>query len=147
MQLISKASLQIQKPIALVYEGIVNPEIMTQYFISESTGLMETGKDLVWRFPEFDDKFTVTEVKVETNVSVSFVWDTETVVTINLKQHQEDSTIVEVTEGNKEYSDINLQWLISNTGGWANFLACMKAYLEYGIHLRRGAYDFMKPVS
>jgi len=147
MQLISKASLQIQKPIALVYEGIVNPEIMTQYFISESTGRMETGKDLVWRFPEFDDKFTVTEVKVETNVSVSFVWDPETVVTINLKQHQEDSTIVEVTEGNKEYSDINLQWLISNTGGWANFLACMKAYLEYGIHLRRGAYDFMKPVS
>ena len=147
MQLISKASLQIQKPIALVYEGIVNPEIMTQYFISESTGRMETGKDLVWRFPEFDDKFTVTEVKVETNVSVSFVWDPETVVTISLKQHQEDSTIVEVTEGNKEYSDINLQWLISNTGGWANFLACMKAYLEYGIHLRRGAYDFMKPVS
>ena len=102
MQLISKASLQIQKPIALVYEGIVNPEIMTQYFISESTGLMETGKDLVWSFPEFDDKFAVTEVKVETNVSVSFVWDPETVVKINLKEHQEDSTIVEVTEGNKE---------------------------------------------
>ena len=26
----------------------------------------------------------------------------------------------------------------------SNFLACLKAYLEYGINLRKGAFDFMK---
>lgn len=30
-----------------------------------------------------------------------------------------------------------------NTEGWANFLACLKAYLEYGINLRKGAFDFL----
>ena len=33
---------------------------------------------------------------------------------------------------------------LGNTEGWANFLACMKAYLEYGIQLRKGAFDFMR---
>lgn len=32
-----------------------------------------------------------------------------------------------------------------NTEGWANFLACLKAYLDYGINLRKGAFDFRFP--
>lgn len=57
-----KAALQISKPVNKVFEAIVDPEKMTNYFISK---------------------------------------------------------------------------------GWANFLACLKAYLEYGINLRKGAFDFM----
>jgi uncharacterized protein YndB with AHSA1/START domain len=34
-----------------------------------------------------------------------------------------------------------IKWLKCNTEGWANFLACLKAYLEYGINLRKGAFD------
>ena len=36
-----KASLQIQKPIHEVFEAIVDPAKMTNYFISESDGRME----------------------------------------------------------------------------------------------------------
>ena len=49
-----KAALQIQKPADEVFEAIVNPDKMSNYFISESTGRMEEGKNLIWRFPEFD---------------------------------------------------------------------------------------------
>lgn len=48
MKLTAKASLQIQKPIEKVFEAIVNPEQITKYFISESSGRMETGKELIW---------------------------------------------------------------------------------------------------
>ena len=145
MYLTSEASLQIQKPIQEVYEAIVQPEHMTQYFISESSGRMETGVDLLWKFPEFPDRYPVTEIKVVPNQSVSFVWDPETKVDIKLEAYNNHSTIVRVSEGGKENNEANLQWLIQNTGGWANFLACMKAYLEYGVQLRKGAYDFMAP--
>ena len=37
-----------------------------------------------------------------------------------------------------------LKWLSGNSFGWSNFLACLKAYLEYNINLRKGAFDFMK---
>ncbi len=144
MRLESNAIIQIQKPVQEVYEGIINPEKMTQYFISESSGKMETGKELIWKFPEFDDRFPITEVLIETNQLISFVWDPETVVRITLEKLEDNSTIVRVYEGKKDLTDDNLKWALENSGGWANFLACMKAYLEYGIQLRKGAYDFMR---
>jgi uncharacterized protein YndB with AHSA1/START domain len=144
MKLIAKATIQIQKPVEEVFEGIVNPEKMTKYFISESNGRMETGKVLIWKFPEFSEECPVKEIMIETNRSVSFVWDENTIVIILLESQPDKSTVVKVTEDGKAYSEENLNWLIGNTEGWANFLSCMKAYLEYGIQLRKGAFDFMR---
>ena len=144
MKLIAKATIQIQKPIGEVFEGIVNPEKMTMYFISESSGRLETGKELIWKFPEFPDECSVKKIKIETNRSVSFVWDEETIVNITLEAQPDKSTVVKVTEDGKILNKDNLKWVIGNTEGWANFLACMKAYLEYKIQLRKGAFDFMR---
>lgn len=147
MKLTARATLQIQKQHEEVFEAIVNPEHMTQYFISESSGRMETGKDIVWKFPEFNDKYPVTQVDVSSHDSVSFVWDQDTVVRIWLEAQADNSTVVRITEGEKVLNDENLKWTIGNTEGWANFLACLKAYLEYGVQLRTGAFDFMKSNS
>ncbi len=147
MKLTARATLQIQKQHEEVFEAIVNPEHMTQYFISESSGRMETGKDIVWKFPEFNDKYPVTQVNVSSHDSVSFVWDQDTVVRIWLEAQADNSTVVRITEGEKVLNDENLKWTIGNTEGWANFLACLKAYLEYGVQLRTGAFDFMKSNS
>ncbi|SFR55015.1 Uncharacterized conserved protein YndB, AHSA1/START domain [Robiginitalea myxolifaciens] len=144
MNLESNASIQIQKPINEVYDGIVNPEKMVKYFISESTGPLETGKEVIWKFPEFPERFPITAIKLKENESISFVWDPDTVVTIKLEELSDKSTVVRVRESGKEFSEDNLKWALENSGGWANFLACLKAYLEYGIQLRRGAFDFMR---
>jgi len=48
---------------------------------------------------------------------------------------------VTVTEKSRDNNEAGIRWLKSNTEGWANFLACLKAYLEYGINLRKGAFD------
>ncbi len=144
MKLTVQATLQIQKPVLEVFEAIVNPVHMTNYFITESSGRMETGKELTWEFGDFPGKFPVKVIEVHTNQSVWFVWDEETVVKITLVSQPDNSTVVKVTEGEKELSHENLQWLIGNTFGWGNFLDCMKAYLEYGINLRKGAFDYLK---
>ncbi|PWL38005.1 ATPase [Flagellimonas aquimarina] len=144
MKLESNGTLQIQKPINEVFEGIVNPEKMTKYFISESSGKLETGKNVIWKFPEFPDKFPIKDIKIETNRSISFVWDPDTVVTITLEALPDNSTLVKVNENGKEFNEDNLKWVLENTAGWANFLACMKAFLEYGIQLRKGAFEFMR---
>ncbi len=143
MKLESNAAIQIQKPIEDVFEGIVNPAKMTNYFISESSGRLEAGKEVIWKFPEFDDRFPITEVKIETNRSISFVWDPETVVKITLIKLPDYSTLVKVNEKEKKLNENNLKWALENSGGWANFLACLKAYLEYDINLRKGAFKFM----
>lgn len=65
-------------------------------------------------------------------------------VTIELQKLSEDETVVKVSEEGHEMDEKGIKWAIGQTEGWVNFLACMKAWLEYGIHLRKGAFDFMK---
>jgi len=141
-----KASLQIQKPLREVFEAIVNPDKMSKYFISESTGKMEEDKELVWRFPEFDINVPVRVGKIEPDKYISYYWDgakdRQTLVGISLEAHPDHSTVVKITEKGMENDEAGIQWLMGNTEGWANFLACLKAYLEYGINLRKGGFDF-----
>ena len=141
-----KAAIQIQKTAREVFEAIVNPDKMSNYFISESTGKMEEGKELVWRFPEFDVNVPVRVGKIEQDKYISYYWDgakdRQTLVSISLEAHPDHSTVVKITEKGMENDEAGIQWLMGNTEGWANFLACLKAYLEYGINLRKGGFDF-----
>ena len=140
-------AMQIGKPQNEVFEAIVNPEKMSNYFISESSGIMEEGKTLRWKFPEFDEEFPIEVGKIEKNRYVSFYWEMEgnkLLVEISLIPKENDSTLVSVSEKSRENNEEGLKWLSGNSFGWSNFLSCMKAYLEYGINLRKGAFDFMK---
>jgi len=143
-----KASLQIQKPIHEVFEAIVDPAKMTNYFISESDGRIEEGKKLTWHFPEFKTPVPVRIGKIEKDSRISYYWDgandKETFVEMNLVEKGDADTLVIVTEKSGDNNEAGIKWLKGNTEGWANFLACLKAYLEYGINLRKGAFDFMK---
>ena len=75
---------------------------------------------------------------------IIFVWDPESVVKIELEKRSDNDTVIRVCEEGHRQDEAGIKWAIGQTEGWANFLACMKAWLEYGIHLRKGAFDFMK---
>jgi uncharacterized protein YndB with AHSA1/START domain len=142
-----KVALQISKSPAEVFEAIVDPEKMKNYFISNSTGKMEEGKTLYWEFPEFDMKFPVRIGKIENNKYISYHWDMdehEHLVEMTLSAVENKSTVVTITEKARKNDETGIKWLMGNTEGWANFLACLKAYLEYGINLRKGGFDYMK---
>lgn len=146
-QLEIKVSIQVGKPVAEVYDAIAAPSKMNGYFIAKSSGVMEAGKTLVWQFPEFDEQFTVRVDKVEQDKYLSFYWkpdENESLVEISLTPAPGDATVVSITEKSRENNAAGIKWLSGNTEGWANFLACLKAYLEYNINLRKGAFDFMK---
>lgn len=146
-QLEITARIQIQKSANDVFEGIVNPEKMSNYFISKGSGRMEEGVSLTWHFPEFQEGFPVDVGKIIQNELITFLWDSnnqKTEVTIELTPKTVNNTLVTVTEKSEEKKPDGMNWLKGNTEGWANFLACLKAYLEYGINLRNGAFDFLK---
>lgn len=144
-----KAALQIQKPVHEVFEAIVDPAKMSNYFISKGSGRMEEGKVLTWNFPEFEEGFPVRIGKVDQDKYVSYRWDGENgedlLVEMTLEALVDGSTVVTVTEKEMPNNEAGIKWLKGNTEGWANFLACMKAYLEYGINLRKGAFEFRFP--
>ena len=140
-----KASLMIAKPVHEVFEAIVDPAKMSNYFISKSSGRMEEGKTLTWQFPEMDMEFPVHIKKIDVDKYISYTWndfrdDTETLVEFTLTP-KANATFVKVTEKSRDNDVTGMKWLKSNTEGWANFLACLKAYMEYRINLRKGAFE------
>ena len=143
-----KTAIQISKPAEEVFEAIVDPARMKNYFISESSGRMEEGKKLQWKFPEFDEQVDVQVVQVEPKEYISFQWEgakaEQLLVEITLLEMPENSTLVKITEGKMKANEEGVKWLGRNTEGWANFLASLKAYLDYDINLRKGAFDFLK---
>ncbi len=141
-----KTALQILNPVNEVFEAIVDPIKMSNYFISKGSGRMEEDKQITWQFPEFDMNFPVRVSKIEKNKYISFYWDMdgiELLVEMTLTPRDNNSTVVTITEKGRNNDEAGIKWLKGNTEGWANFLACLKAYLEYGINLRKGAFDFM----
>ena len=145
-KLTAKASIQIQKPIQAVFEAIVDPNQMNHYFIQSSTGRLETGKTVEWNFPEFPDKFPVTGKTISPHTYISFDWSggvANQLVEMTLIPHYDGSTVVKIVEHEMNHDEEGISIMMRQTEGWANFLACLKAYLEYGINLRKGAFNFM----
>lgn len=147
-QLEINTGIQISKKPTEVYEAIVDPKKMSNYFISESTGNMVEGTSVTWKFPEFEGDVLIEVTKVIPNELISFVWEgakgKKLKVKISLTEMPDDTTVVKVTEGKLPADAAGLSWYGGNTEGWANFLACLKAFLEYDINLRKGAFEFRR---
>ena len=147
MKLEIGVAIQIQKPIAEVFENIANPDKMSNYFIANSTGRMEENAKLIWHFPEFVVDCPIRVGKVTNGKYLSFFWEIdskETFVEMTLTERENNSTKIEITEKSMDNTEAGIKWLKSNTEGWANFLAFLKAYSEYGINLRTGAFDYLR---
>ena len=145
-----EVSIQVLRPASEVFEAIVDPQKMSNYFISKSSGRMEDGKDLTWLFPEFEEETIVKVGQTDRNRYIPFYWEIEGkehLVEINLSSTDNNNTVVKVTEKGGTNDEKGIIWLKGNTEGWANFLACLKAYLEYDINLRKGAFDFLRKTN
>ncbi len=139
------AAIHIQKPLAEVFHAIANKDEMSNYFISwASESIRKEGQTIQWRFPEMDLQFPVRVGRVDAPNSLEFFWDdengNETRVKMELTDKGNGSTKVDITEGEKPADGEGITWYGRNTEGWANFLACLKAWVEYGINLRKNAF-------
>jgi uncharacterized protein YndB with AHSA1/START domain len=121
---------------------------MSNYFISKSDGPLEEGKTRHWEFPEFEGQSWAIQInRLIKNKYISFYWEGiegyETQTEIKLEPRENNSTLVRITEKSMKNDEVGIKWLSSNTEGWSNFLSCLKAFLEYGINLRKGGYDYL----
>ena len=136
-----KVQMGILKPLSDIFEAIVNPEIMTKYFISGSTGRMETGKIISWTWDDFEVEQSIKVGKIEKDKVISFEWNgsgVKCVVVITLEPKDENRTLVKITESDWPADYKGANQCMGQVEGWTHFLCCLKAYLEYGINLRVG---------
>ena len=137
----AKAQMGILKPANEIFDAIIDPDKMTKYFISTSTGKMESGKTLTWTWEDFEGEHEVKVGKIEKDKTVSFEWNgsgVNSVVVITLEAKGENKTLVKVTESEWPADYKGANQCMGQVEGWTNFLCCLKAYLEYGINPQVG---------
>lgn len=122
-----------------VFEAIVDPLHMSHYFISSGSSRLEAGREVIWSWADVGMELPIQVLKAE-KYKVEFVWSAsgaETTVQITL-QSDGERTIVKVHETGWDSSEEGILRYGQQIQGWTEMLACLKAYLEFGINLRAG---------
>jgi uncharacterized protein YndB with AHSA1/START domain len=100
---------------------------------------MESGKTVRWVFDGGGAGLDVKVQRVERDRFVSFQWSASGVEAL-VEMHVDpkgSTTLAKVSESEWPADEKGIARCVEQTQGWMHFLCCMKAYLEYGINLRR----------
>lgn len=144
IELEANARLKILKPIHEVFEGIVDPNKMSHYFITHGSSRMEEGQAVTWTWADHGDAKLIVQVqKIEKDKYISFSWSASgvhTITEIRLTSIDSNITLVVINETGWDKDDRGISRLVEQTHGWAHFLCGLKAFLEHGINIRIGAF-------
>jgi uncharacterized protein YndB with AHSA1/START domain len=138
-----QVQLKIRKPVAEVFDAVVDPDKLSGYFVEQSSGPMVPGATVTWKFPELEDRFPVTIREVVKDERIVLAWASaeggyDTRVEMIFKPLDAGNTMVQITESGWRPTDKGIEASYGNAGGWMHMMACLKAYLEYGVNLRAG---------
>jgi uncharacterized protein YndB with AHSA1/START domain len=128
---------RILKPVDEVFDAFIDPEKMSQYFISGASGPMKAGTTVEWEFADVGAKVSVDVLEIEENRRIVFRGAGRD-VTIRLKADDPNATVVTVNEARFPMDQEGVKQAMGQTAGWTYTLCCLKAYLQYGINLRAG---------
>jgi uncharacterized protein YndB with AHSA1/START domain len=153
MELKFQTHVKIPKPIAEVFDAVYNPKKITQYFATNSaSGPLDEGTTVIWNFADFPGDIPLFVKKVVPNELISFEWETSdrgynTQVNMRFEPLGPQETLVSISEGTWKENQKGLDSSYGNCYGWMNMACCLKAYLEYGINLRKGFFHNPKLVT
>jgi len=143
MQPAFDVQIKIQKPLATVFEAVVDPKQLSRYFVQEASARPTSGSTVHWRFAEVPGAFPVSFSEVVPNSRVAFTWDTDegypTSVEFTFTEVTPDETRVKIHESGWRPDEAGIKASYGNCGGWMQMLCCLKAWLDFGINLRAGS--------
>ncbi|MGF7076026.1 SRPBCC family protein [Mucilaginibacter sp. 3215] len=133
----AEAQMLIRKPVAEVFNAFIDPYVTTQFWFTQSTGKLETGKQVIWSWEMYGVSSVVVPIVIKENELITVEWGSPaTTVDFNFKPMGGDATYVEIQNyGFNQTGDELIAAIKDSTGGFTTVLDGLKAWLEYGIHL------------
>lgn len=137
---------KIARPVAEVFEAVVNPKQLSSYFTTGGASApLAEGATVLWKFGDHPGEFPVRVARLVRNERIEFSWDAEegsyqTQVVMTFEPLPDGTTLVRVAEGGWRENPAGLKNSYLNCYGWTQMLCCLKAWAEHGINLRRGFF-------
>lgn len=142
-----RVNARMGKPVAEVFDAVVNPSKLSGYFVTTGGGAsapLVAGTTVIW----WGD-VPVEVDSIEKDRRIVFNWNAhtgtdeaayETRVEMLFEPLDDGGTLVTISEGAWHANESGLKKSYLNCEGWTQMLCCMKAWLEHGINLREGYY-------
>ena len=150
---------RISRPLHEVFEAVVDPGKLSQYFTTGGAkGRLQSGATVTWDFHDFPGAFPVYVIEVVPDEKIILEWqanegeapnveggelrdaDYRTRVTMTFKGLDDGRTLVEIAEQGWRENQGALSASYGNCQGWSQMLCALKAWMEHGINLRDGMY-------
>ena len=158
MQLKFQVHTKIQKPIAEVFDAVYNPSKLSSYFTTGGASApLDEGANVIWRFADYPGDVPVTVKKLVPNQQIILEWDAyeppdspeskipsssgyKTTVEMTFVSLGINNTLVKISESGWQETQKGLDGSYGNCFGWSQMICALKAYIEYGINLRKGSF-------
>ena len=160
MDLKFRVAARISRPVHEVFEAVVDPQKLSQYFTTGgASGRLEQGSTVSWDFHDFPGAFDVEVVEVVPDERIVLLWEAgegeppnveggeltnagyRTRVTMTFAPLDGDTrTLVEIKEEGWRENQRALDASYGNCQGWAQMLCALKVWIEHGINLRSDMY-------
>lgn len=140
-------SSKINRPVGDVFRAVVEREQLIKFFTDKSSGNLSAGDRVVWHWQDWGDH-PVTVQSVEKNRRIELVLNSkdwsktqddayDVLVIFEFEESDEGGTILSISESGWRTDEEGLKGSHDNCGGWMHMTSCLKAYLEYGVDLRK----------
>jgi uncharacterized protein YndB with AHSA1/START domain len=148
---ITDTGMLIRKPVAEVFEAIVNPDITTKFWFMRSSGRLAVGRPTRWDWQMYDVSIEVTAKTIDNNRRIVIEWpgySGTTTVEWTFESLNDGTTFVRVTEsGFTGTGDQLVKYVADSTQGFTLMLAGLKALLEHGVRLNLVGDRYPKGVA
>lgn len=141
-----EVSIIIQKPVHEVFDAVYNPQKLSAYFTTaQASAPLEGGTTVQWEFADFPGPFPVKVKSSEKDKSIVIEWEASeggynTQTEFIFESLNSKETKIQISETGWKETEKGITSSYQNCMGWAQMACALKAYLEYGINLRKGAY-------
>ncbi|TIS52667.1 MAG: polyketide cyclase [Mesorhizobium sp.] len=133
----AEAGMLIRRPVAEVFEAIVDPSVTTKFWFTHSSGRLDGGKPVQWEWRTYGVSTNVEVSEIIPNEKIVMQWsEPPTTVVWTFSQMPGNTTFLEVRNfGFTGSGDEQVKQSIDSTGGFTLVLAGAKAWLEQGLTL------------
>lgn len=147
MELKFEIKMKIQKPIAEVFDAVYDPDKLSKYFATGgASGPLDAGETVTWSWHDYPGSFPVHVKESVPNELIAFEWEAnsggyDTRTEIRFESLGSGETLIKLTESGWKDNEQGLKDSYGNCFGWTQVICSLKAWIEHGINLRKGAFE------
>lgn len=135
-----QVAVRIEKPIDEVFKAFTDNETLSKYFVSAASApIKAVGDKITWSWGEHKTEIVVTEF--EENKKIAFTWPgykvNYDVHAVFVFEEIDGKTRVSVTEEGWKDDEAGINSSLMNNAGWKEMLLSLKAWVMYGVDLRK----------